>query len=367
MLKIYILSVLACFFFTMANSQVPDQTYYQFVVHDGENNVLKNQPVKIRISLLQGSNTGKVVLMWSANDSTNANGLITTSMPLDSVDWNNGPYFLKIESSVAEDSTYKLVSNHEILSLPYAFKVITADTVLDTLKEEDPVFSSWNKDYNSLINKPSIADSVGKQLDGSETKIMPGTNVQLTGSGTQSDPYVISTDKNNCGTSAHYVGELYGGGVVFWVDRSGEHGLICGMVNLCYGCGWIKDTTEVGQDASSLWNGLGNSEAIVAKYGSIWSAAKLCLDYTNEDYGTGIYSDWYLPSIVELKLLWNSIFEVQKALDTDNNPDTDPISETAYWSSTEDGNEAWNFYFDDGTIFSFDKYFFHDVRAIRAF
>ena len=122
------------------------------------------------------------------------------------------------------------------------------------------------------------------------------------------------------GGAIHYTGELYGGGVIFWVDQTGEHGLICSMTDLSTGKVWSNITgTEIGLTAQSDWNGQGNTNAIIGQSGHTNSAAKLCNDYVNADYGTGVYSDWYLPARGELNHLWNNLYQIQKALDSDGN------------------------------------------------
>jgi hypothetical protein len=167
----------------------------------------------------------------------------------------------------------------------------------------------------------------------------------------------------------YYIGELYGGGVVFWVDNTGQHGLICSMIDLSTGQAWSNVTSaEIGISAQSDWNGPSNSNAIVGQAGHSNSAAKSCLDYTNTEYGTGGYSDWYLPSCGELNHLWNNIYEVQKALDSDGNPATTAIMKNYYWSSSEYGTSfAWFFSFYGGYTGYLDKYYSHYVRAVRAF
>ena len=114
----------------------------------------------------------------------------------------------------------------------------------------------------------------------------------------------------------HFVGELYQGGVVFMVDSTGNRGLICSMTDISTNaewCNWIGSTgTLIGTAAQNDWDGLINSNAIADQNGHINSAAKLCLDYTNEDYGTGVFSDWYLPGLGELEELLNNIKQVQK-------------------------------------------------------
>ena len=173
----------------------------------------------------------------------------------------------------------------------------------------------------------------------------------------------------------HFIGELYQGGVIFYIDSTGNHGLICSMTDISTNsewCNWIGVTGKlIGPDAQNDWDGLRNSYAIAGQVGHINSAAKLCLDYTNEDYGTGVYSDWYLPGSGELQELLNNIKPVQEALGGDNNDATKTISEVYYWSSSEfSGYFAWLFNFRlNASSESFydnkqDQYY---VRAVRNF
>ena len=169
-------------------------------------------------------------------------------------------------------------------------------------------------------------------------------------------------------TDKHYVGELYGGGVVFWVDHTGQHGLIVSMVDLSTGLAWSNiSTTLIG--TTNDWDGANNTTAITGQGGHTSSAAKLCEDYINADYSTGTYSDWYLPSLTELNHVWNNFYEVQKALTIDGNGTTTPLVRTRYWSSWEyNYKNAWHFEFYYSTTDAYNKlatgcY----VRAVRAF
>ncbi len=173
------------------------------------------------------------------------------------------------------------------------------------------------------------------------------------------------------GSSAdsHYVGELYGGGVVFWVDQTGQHGIIAGMIDLSDRYEWSNvHNIEIGSSAQSDWNGSGNTTAIIAQENHTESAAKLCEDYTNVDYGTGVYNDWYLPSIAELSHIWNNFYDLQKALTNDGSDLTKPLGSSYYWSSTEFGADmGLEFTFLIGRVGYTNKWSGSFVRAVRAF
>ena len=319
-------------------AQSPEKMNYQAVVKDVSNNLISNQPVNFRISILQGSASGTSVYTETQGYTTNAFGLAnliigsgTSGDDFSLIDWAIGPYFIKIEMDITGGTNYQMMGTSQLLSVPYALYAKTAD------------------------------------IDGSETKVTAGSNVIVTGAGTTVSPYVVNASG---GSTGHYVGELFGGGVVFWVDHTGQHGLIASMVDLSTSQAWsIFNASLVGESAQSDWNGLGNSNAIVEQHGpNGWSAAKLCLDYTNTNYGTGVYSDWYLPARAELNHLWNNIYEVQKALDSDGNPATTAIAKTFYWSSSEYYSYyAYSFNFGLGTAPSTSKTTTSYVRAVRAF
>jgi hypothetical protein len=170
------------------------------------------------------------------------------------------------------------------------------------------------------------------------------------------------------GSAQHYSGELYGGGVVAWVDPSGQHGFVVSMIDNSTSHTW-SNITDTWIGAQSEWNGLGNSNAIVGQSGHTSSAAQLCLDYTNDDYGTGVYSDWYLPTRGELNDLLNNLKAVQETLDNDNNTATTAIKPVYYWSSSEcnAAYQAFSVSFWAGEQFRDSKSSSDRVRCVRSF
>ena len=168
------------------------------------------------------------------------------------------------------------------------------------------------------------------------------------------------------GGFTHYIGEAFGGGVIFhlWKDAQGvEHGLIVDKTDLSTGHAWSNiDQTLIGATAQSSWDGLSNSNAIVGQAGHTNSAAALCLNSTN-----GGQSDWYLPSIQELTMLWNNYYTVARSLTQISG--ASQLQTTLYWSSTEgDGFVGvWDFYFASGNANGNSKGFTNYVRAVRAF
>jgi hypothetical protein len=208
--------------------------------------------------------------------------------------------------------------------------------------------------YNGTIWK-----RVG-ETDGSETKVSAGLNVTVTGTGTIASPYIINASDN------HYVGQLYNGGIVFWVDNTGQHGLIVSLVDLSTYSIWSNMWELIGPTAQSTWNGQSNSTAIIAQSGHTTSAALLCDGYTNANYSTGIYSDWYLPAIDQLSLIYHARYILNKNIESV--PSSNILGNGAYyWSSTEyDAYYAWSYIFNGSSSF-YDKGTPLYVRAIRAF
>lgn len=209
----------------------------------------------------------------------------------------------------------------------------------------------------------------------SPTASQNGMLVFVTGNGTPTkgfyywDQYttswigIVSTN-----TTQHYIGELFGGGIVYYVYNNGANGLIASLNDLDGGSG-TSWGTGVSLGANDYYNGAANTTTIVTAYGVGTYAAKLCDDYSN-----GGFTDWYLPSLNELKEIDNALLIINSALTYDGDTNTNPINTEfnpplygRYWSSTEDGSNATRYFFGTSTANISNKFTVYRVRAVRAF
>ena len=151
----------------------------------------------------------------------------------------------------------------------------------------------------------------------------------------------------------HYIGELFGGGIVFWVDNTGQHGLIVSLVDISTSAPW--NTASITTGAISTWNGQANSLMCGC------NAAGLCVSY-----GGGGYSDWYLPAIDQLNLLYNARYILNKNIESLSGANI--LAQAVYWSSTEyNVTNAWSYRFAYGDAYYNTKSLNNWVRAVRAF
>jgi hypothetical protein len=152
--------------------------------------------------------------------------------------------------------------------------------------------------------------------------------------------------------SRHYIGEHYQGGIIFFVDSSGQHGLIISSVDVGNQLYSNITDTLIGSSAQNYYDGLINSNAIVAQPFHSWSAASLCLSYNG-----GGYSDWYLPSVFELILASTVSYAIPGITNYTS----------CFWSSTEfDSHSAYAVSFFNNNC-SGSKNMAYEIRAIRKF
>lgn len=110
-------------------AQIPNKMSYQAIIRNSSSILLINQTVGIRISILQGSVNGNVIFEETHSVSTNASGLISIEIgsginlsgSIASINWANGPYFLKTETDPAGGSSYSISGTTPLISVPYAF------------------------------------------------------------------------------------------------------------------------------------------------------------------------------------------------------------------------------------------------------
>ena len=131
-------------------AQTPQKMSYQAVIRNNSNALVSNQAVGMQISILQGSASGTVVYVETQTPTTNANGLVSleigsgtvVSGDFATIDWANGPYFIKTETDPAGGVSYTITGTSQLLSVPYALHAKTAETVTGGITETDPTFTS---------------------------------------------------------------------------------------------------------------------------------------------------------------------------------------------------------------------------------
>jgi len=146
-----------------------------------------------------------------------------------------------------------------------------------------------------------------------------------------------------------YVGQNYAGGIVFYVDGTGQHGLVMAPVDQGW-YPWGCEGTSIPTSAA-VGTGATNTAAIVASCGEANIAAKIA-----DDLVLNGYDDWFLPSKDELSLMGTN-------LSSQGLGDLGPY----YYSSTEsNASRTWYLYFAYG-YGEYPKSYAFPVRAVRAF
>jgi hypothetical protein len=174
-------------------------------------------------------------------------------------------------------------------------------------------------------------------------------------------------------STSHYIGESYGGGIVFYVYDNGKHGLIASTSDQILNTRWYGGSyTNTRARADGVGAGLKNTSIIIAVQSGTYTpaydgasfAASVCNEYAVTIDGV-TYGDWYLPSKHELNLLF-----LQRAV-----VGNFPRISGSYWSSTEYFRSdlvgsyqlAWYQNFITGAQDYLNKKNTWSVRAIRAF
>src|SRR5690554_5634345 len=271
-------------------AQAPEKMSYQAVVRDGSNALVSSTAVGMQISILQGSASGTAVYVETQTPTSNANGLVSleigagtvVSGDFTTIDCANGPYFIKTETDPTGGTSYTITGTSQLLSVPYALHAKTAETVTGTITETDPIFgasvasgitgadtTNWNNKLDSYTetdpifgasvasgitgadttnwnNKldsytetdPIFGASVASGITGADTtnwnnkqdQLVAGTNITIVG----------NTINATSGSTTFSVGDFAQGGIVFWVDETGQHGLVCAKEDQSTGIQWYN-------------------------------------------------------------------------------------------------------------------------------
>ena len=158
-------------------AQAPQKFSYQSVIRNSGNQLVMNQQVGIKISILQGIANGAAVYAETHSPLTNANGLATIEIGGGSVlsgnfaniNWASGPYFVKTETDLNGGSNYTITSTTQLLSVPYA---LYSNTVSSSVSSSGDTLFIGNQSY--IIPGISAANtSSGSNFLNIETALIP--------------------------------------------------------------------------------------------------------------------------------------------------------------------------------------------------
>ena len=162
------------------------------------------------------------------------------------------------------------------------------------------------------------------------------------------------------------IGAYYAGGIVIYIDETGEHGLVCADKD--FGEAKWGGKGKIGATGDGIADGSGmRNTKIIVEHASWYiqqgffsttktparTAARLCLESNHKGF-----SDWYLPTIKELEIVYYTLKKI-KLINFESN---------GYWSSTEsDSSYAWYFCLTRRSAAECIKDWGYSVLAVRAF
>jgi hypothetical protein len=328
--------------------QAPQGVNYQAVAYDANGLEIANQEISIRLGILLETADAESSYSETHQITTNNFGLFSlvisqgnSTDDFSSLNWENGAY-LKVELDEDLDGNYTLMGVSSFNAVPYA----KYSDYSPTDNRIDSLVSLFEYKFNLLSSPLQESLDMGASF---------------------SDLYSVGFQQDQL------IGLNHQGGIIFYMDETGEHGLVAALEDLTEGSNMGYTGTPEGfewgcyqqivsgADGIAIGTGYQNTLDISAQNcqtenGGI-TAAQATLNYESEGY-----TDWFLPSKEELEEMYGTIGNGGNigGFETSDYP--------YYWSSSENYNYyAWRVLFSSGTTGSDGKDNSLSVRAVRAF
>ena len=150
MKKIILLSLTLLFFSSAFSQSVPEGMKYQAVARDVKGQILANQKIALKISLVNGSGTPTIFYSEVHDITTNELGLFTLVIGQGAVDagvfkdvpWSTEDIWMQVSIKDKGKGGFSTISNSKLLAVPYAFHAATAAELVGNNKNTASISSA---------------------------------------------------------------------------------------------------------------------------------------------------------------------------------------------------------------------------------
>jgi len=330
----------------------PQGISYQAVAYDSEGFEISNKDISVRLGILLGGVDAEASYTEVHSVTTDDFGLFSlviseglSNDDFSSINWEEGA-FLKVEVDEDLDGEYSVMGMSSFNAVPYALSAPTDNEVLNKIVSLENFMDS--------LNSTGCIDISACNYD--STKFYSDGSCQYPDSGFDCDGYVIAD-----------IGDDFQGGILFYVDETGKHGMVVAYKFYYLSFGgtqygiWSCDENTIVEAATDINIGAGMSNTLAifnslsesdcsSSEGNL-TAAELCLNYHSQGY-----NNWHLPS-------FNELLTLAQALPFSEFDVANPGYDSWFMSSTQ-LNEETNFVNAPEWIFSQS---FLNVRMIDGY
>ncbi len=251
-------------------------------------------------------------------------------------------------------TTQKTVNSSRAISIGLIFIVQMAlSPLLYSQKVDTPIDSSKVSKDAPGKSKENVLLFPQMTIEQRDAIKVPVTGMVIYNTVARKPQYFDGAAWKSFDASEHFLGEEFGGGIVFFIDESGNHGLVAASDDLQTSAKWGFFENPAGANGKTIGTGKLNTEKIRKLSPKPDNAASLCSELQQNGF-----SDWFLPSVDELTLMYKNL----KLKGLGN------FTEDEYWSSSEtDFNNSWLMNFKSGYVTESNVNKSIHVRAVRQF
>jgi hypothetical protein len=280
--------------------QSPQLIPYQAIARDNAGTPVLNQNIGLRFSIHDETITGNIVWQESQTVVSNNLGIIVTALgsttALTTVDWGNGAKFLQVEMDITGGANYLDMGTQQMMSVPYALYAGTSGN------QAEPGANG----LNALIKQTPESSGVNCQYGG--TKIETGMDLDSNGELSLDEIDNAQTQYvcNGAGIqSSLNIGDVTNGGIVFYIDETGQHGLVALDYDIVDLNAPFFSTTAIYVYTTSTNVGSGEINTMILANSDPDPNSAVTIISNLSANG---YDDWFIPSRDELALLRNNLF-----------------------------------------------------------